>query len=199
MDFGIALVPAMMVEPARLGRQGAGRQWVVRVTHRAGSGDPATSLIRFGNAMMPNLCPDVTAGHGLAGSCERSGASMLRREANKKKPERWQQPAVLAFFDCYLVPRAGLEPAHLSAADFESAASTDSAIGANRARIIPESSARFKRIPAATAGRGSCATARRRPKWRCWQCRPTADGRDVRRRHGRGGARDSHAWADRRR
>ena len=47
-----------------------------------------------------------------------------------------------------LVPRARLELAHLSAADFESAASTDSAIGANGGRIIPESLLWFKRLGA---------------------------------------------------
>ena len=46
------------------------------------------------------------------------------------------------------VPRARLELAHLSAADFESAASTDSAIGANGGRIIPESLLWFKRLGA---------------------------------------------------
>ena len=33
-------------------------------------------------------------------------------------------------FDCLVVPREGLEPSRLAAADFESAASTDSAISA---------------------------------------------------------------------
>ena len=37
-----------------------------------------------------------------------------------------------------MVPGKGLEPLHLAAADFESAASTDSAIPAGKARIIPE-------------------------------------------------------------
>ena len=49
------------------------------------------------------------------------------------------------------MPRARLELARLSAADFESAASTDSATGANGGRIIPESLLRFKRI---RAGKG---------------------------------------------
>ena len=50
-----------------------------------------------------------------------------------------------------LVPREGLEPSHLSAADFESAASTDSAISADGGGIIPESLFWFKRI---RAGKG---------------------------------------------
>ena len=47
-----------------------------------------------------------------------------------------------------MVPRARLELAHLSAADFESAASTDSATGAIGARIIHESPPGFKSIAA---------------------------------------------------
>jgi hypothetical protein len=43
-----------------------------------------------------------------------------------------------------LVPRARLELARLSTADFESAASTDSATGACGGRIIPESLLSFK-------------------------------------------------------
>ena len=44
------------------------------------------------------------------------------------------------------MPRARVELARLSAADFESAASTDSATGAIGGRIIPESLLRFKRF-----------------------------------------------------
>jgi hypothetical protein len=47
--------------------------------------------------------------------------------------------------DFAVVPGKGLEPPRLSAADFESAASTDSATPARgEARIIPEASSRIK-------------------------------------------------------
>jgi hypothetical protein len=46
-----------------------------------------------------------------------------------------------------LVPGEGLEPSRLSAADFESAASTDSATPAGGGRIIPEAQRRSKRRP----------------------------------------------------
>ena len=54
---------------------------------------------------------------------------------------------VLDIIAGFLVPGVGLEPTHLAAADFESAASTDSAIPAQKRRIIYETSQRINSWP----------------------------------------------------
>ena len=65
-----------------------------------------------------------------------------------------------------MVPRARLELAHLAAADFESAASTDSATGASGGRIISESLARFKQLGAREGARERGSDQRGRAAFR---------------------------------
>jgi hypothetical protein len=52
----------------------------------------------------------------------------------------WSRPTVPNLLILLMVPGGGLEPPHLAAADFESAASTDSAIPAQEAVHYPQNS-----------------------------------------------------------
>ncbi len=124
--------------------------WLVEVER---AGDGAVALAWSRRISMPDLQP-VFAGvmREAVASCR---GELLEDRFERDARRRWAA----------LVPRAGLEPARLAAADFKSATSTDSVIGAVRARrpyhACPAVGTRVDSRPRPAYDRPGCRRRRR--------------------------------------